>query len=61
PLDALTVVCRVLAVARARHWRARWREKVQEIRGNEPILWKNVAQALILYWCGYLSVAIFVL
>ncbi|MCY4151339.1 MAG: hypothetical protein OXE94_03770 [Aestuariivita sp.] len=45
-LNALTVLRGVLAVARARRWRARRREKVREIRGNEPILWKKCGLSL---------------
>ncbi|MCY4152723.1 MAG: hypothetical protein OXE94_10875, partial [Aestuariivita sp.] len=58
-LDTLTVVRRVLVVARARRWRARRREKVQEIRGNEPILWKKCGSSLDFVLVGYISVAIF--
>ncbi|MCY4345272.1 MAG: hypothetical protein OXC17_00575 [Aestuariivita sp.] len=53
-LDALTVVRRVLAVARARRWRAWWREKVREIRGNEPILWKKCGSSLDFVLAGYI-------
>ena len=37
-LDSLTVVRRVLAVARARRWRGWRREKERKMRGNSPIL-----------------------
>ncbi|MCY4153503.1 MAG: hypothetical protein OXE94_14900 [Aestuariivita sp.] len=54
PLDAVTVVYRVLAVARAQRWRARWKEKVQEIRGNEPILWQQCGLSLDFVLAGYI-------
>ncbi|MCY4203858.1 MAG: hypothetical protein OXD38_14850, partial [Aestuariivita sp.] len=45
-LDALPVLRGVLAVARARRWRAWQKEKVREIRGNELILWKKCGSSV---------------